>query len=266
MEIVASAPAKGGYDASLFERIAAAEDRSFWFRARNRLIVQIVRDLPLSGDRVLEVGCGTGYVLRALAHECGLPLAHECGLQVTGSELFQEGLEQARLRVPDAERVQLDAREMPYEEEFDLAGAFDVIEHVEDDVGVLRGMHRALRPGGYLMLTVPQHRWLWSAADDHAHHVRRYRRWELVDRVRAVGFEPVRATSFVTSLLPLMAISRWRQRISKKPYDPIDELVPAEPANRILERVLTVECALIRRGADLPVGGSLALVARRPVS
>ena len=252
---VDSSRARGGYDARLFDQLASVEDRSFWVRARNRLIVQTVSRLARPGERFLEVGCGTGYVLRALAEECGL--------RVTGSELFGEGLEHARRRVPDAELVELDAREMPYEEEFDLAGAFDVLEHVDDDLGALRGLHRALRPAGFLVLTVPQHPWLWSEADEHAYHVRRYRRPELVERVSAAGFEVARVTSFVMSLLPAMAASRWCRRRSRRPYDATAELVPPQPLNSLLERLLRLECAAIGRGVNLPAGGSLVLVARR---
>lgn len=258
LSIVDSAPAPAGYDAQLFEQLAGVEDQSFWFRARNRLIVQTVSGLAAPGERFLEIGCGTGYVLRALAEECAL--------RVTGSELFSEGLEYAGRRVPGAELVELDAREMPYDAQFDIAGAFDVLEHIEDDVGVLRGLRRALRPGGYLVITVPQHPSLWSDADEHAHHVRRYRRRELVDRTEEAGFEAVRVTSFVMSLLPLMAASRWRQRRSRQTYDPAAELVPPEPANRLLEGMLRLECAAIGRGVNLPAGGSLLLVARRPTS
>jgi SAM-dependent methyltransferase len=244
-----------GFDPELFERLAEVEDRSFWFRARNRLIVQLVSEIVDPGAQFLEIGCGTGYVLQALVRECGL--------EATGSDPFATALAYARQRVPEATFVELDARAMPYEESFDLAGAFDVLEHVDDDVAVLRGLHRAIRPGGFVVLTVPQHPALWSAADTYAHHVRRYRRAELVDRVRRSGLVPVRVTSFVTSLLPFMAASRWRLRRNPQTYDPIADLVLSRPVNRAFEGVLDFERRLIGRGIDLPAGGSLVLVARR---
>lgn len=103
-----SPQARDGYDAEIFATLADTEDRSFWFRARNRLIAQLAAGVSEPGDRFLEVGCGTGYVLDALVRECGL--------DATGSELFTEGLEFARSRVPDAHFAELDARAMPYEE------------------------------------------------------------------------------------------------------------------------------------------------------
>jgi 2-polyprenyl-3-methyl-5-hydroxy-6-metoxy-1,4-benzoquinol methylase len=249
------ADAGGGYDPGFFERLAAVEPRSFWFRERNRLIVRLVSELMRPGERFLEVGCGTGLVLSALSRECGL--------RVTGGELFSEALEHASRRVPEARLELVDATRMAYAQAFDGVGAFDVLEHIPDDLAAIRGLGRAVRVGGHVFIAVPQHRWLWSAFDDHSRHVRRYRRAELAAKVRQAGLTPIRATSFVTSLLPLMALSRWRRRTLRSDYDPISDLAPPAAVDRVLAVALRLEVALIGRGFDLPVGGSLVLVARR---
>ncbi len=249
------AQAAGGYDPGFFERLAEVEPRSFWFRGRNQLIVQLVSEVMRPSERFLEVGCGTGFVLAALSRECGL--------QVTGGELFSEALVHARRQVLEATFVRLDATRMDYEQAFDGVGAFDVLEHIPDDLAAIRGLQRAVRVGGHVFITVPQHRWLWSAFDDYSRHVRRYRRAELAAKVRKAGLTPIRATSFVTSLLPLMAVSRWRRRTLRPDYDPISDLAAPAAIDRVLGGALRLELALIRRGFDLPAGGSLVLVARR---
>jgi SAM-dependent methyltransferase len=244
-----------GYDADLFDRLVELEDHSFWFRARNKLIVQLVRQVTEPGDSVLEVGCGTGYVLRALVYECGLV--------ATGTDLFADALTHARHRVPNAILTQWDARTMTYDRAFQLVGAFDVIEHVDDDIAVLTGLYRAARPGGFLLVTVPQHPWLWSRADVQAAHKRRYRRGELIARVEQAGFTVLRASSFVTTLLPFMAASRWSERFSSRRRDPISDLTPGPAIDFIFKSALSLERAAIVRGIDLPVGGTLVVLGRR---
>lgn len=245
-----------GFDPEAFERLARTEQRSFWFRSRNRLIVWALdRYLP-SARSMLEIGCGTGFVLSGVA--AGRP-----GMVLAGAELHPEGLRFARERVPQAAFVQLDAARMPYEGEWDVVGAFDVLEHIEDDEAALAGMVAATRPGGGVLITVPQHASLWSQADDYARHARRYSRSELVRKVERAGLQVVRVTSFVSILLPLMYASRWRERAGRRRYDPAREHASAARVP-LLERALDAERAVIRRGVDLPAGGSLLLVAGRP--
>lgn len=246
-----------GYDAALFRELARVAPESFWFRARNRLIVSsLERHFPEAGS-FLEVGCGDGFVLAAVREA----FPH---LRLAGLELFEEGLRLARERLPqDVELVQGDARELPYGGDWDAIGCFDTLEHVEEDGVVLRGIHRALRPGGGLLLLVPQHPWLWSEADEFAHHVRRYTRRGLLDLLRASSFEIVATSSFVSTLLPAMVLSRLRSRVAPRTFDPVRELLPGRRLNRVLERVLDGERRLIERGLSLPAGGSLLVAARR---
>ena len=244
-----------GFDETMFSRLASLEASSFWFRARNQLILFAITKFFSRARSILEIGCGTGFVLRAI-HEA-FPNAN-----LKGSEVFSAGLDLAQQRLPNVELFQMDARRMPFESEFDLIGAFDVIEHIEADDLVLSQIHRSLHPGGGLLLTVPQHRWLWSNSDDFAHHYRRYGRRELIGKVRAAGFKVLGATSFVTLLLPLMALARVLQRGSLANYDPHADFV-AGWKDKVLESVMSTELAMIRAGLAFPAGGSLLLAAEK---
>jgi SAM-dependent methyltransferase len=247
----------GGYDDELFRRLAEAEPRSFWYRARARLIVDLVRKHFPEARDLLEVGSGSGGVLLALRD--ALP-----ELRLVGAEPSAEGLALARERLPsEIELVELDVRAMPYRKAFDVVGAFDVLEHVEDDAKALAGLVQATRPGGGVILLVPQHPRLWSDMDRVARHVRRYRRGELRRKAEAVGIEVEYVGSFVSALLPAMIGSRLLRGVSRRPYDPVAELEPG-PLNRVFERLLDGERKLIARGVSLPFGGTLIVVGRRP--
>jgi SAM-dependent methyltransferase len=168
----------------------------------------------------------------------------------------------SRRRVPKAELLQMDARRIPFVGHFDLVGAFDVLEHVDEAEEGLGEIHRALRPGGGLVLTVPQHAWLWSRQDELACHVRRYAASDLEQKLVRAGFETLFRTSFVSLLLPLMWLSR-RLRDAAGDEDASSELRTGKVADAVLGAVMGVERAMIRSGLRLPVGGSLLLVARK---
>jgi SAM-dependent methyltransferase len=245
-----------GFEADYFSRLATLEAGNFWFRSRNRLLIWAVQRYFPNAKNFLEIGCGTGFVLAGM--NAAFP-----SLSLFGSEIFSEGLNFAAARLPGVELFQMDARRIPFREEFDVIGAFDMLEHVKEDEKVLAQMYQATRPGGGILLTVPHHPFLWSAADDFARHVRRYKTRELKDKVERAGFKLLRVTSFVSLLLPLLVLSRFKQRFSANEFDPAGEFNINSSVNTTLEMILNVERSIIRAGLSLPAGGSLLLVARR---
>ena len=245
-----------GYEPDAFAELADLEANNFWFRARNRLVIGALRRHFPHMRRYLEIGCGTGYVLAGVAQ--GFPDA-----SITGSEVFSVGLPFAASRVGQTELLQMDARHLPYVEEFDVIGAFDVLEHIEEDEVVLSQMLQALQPGGGIVITVPQHPWLWSRQDEYAQHVRRYRVGELREKVRCAGFQVKYATSFVTLLLPAMLASRWLHRRKHATSDPLAELRLPVLLDRPLAGIMHLERLWIQLGVRFPVGGSLLLIARK---
>ena len=188
-----------------FAALAEVEAENFWFRARNDLIVWAIRRYFKEPNNMLEIGCGTGYVLSGIRRKFSRAT-------LSGSEVSCEGLRFAARRVPGASLYQMDARNIPFRDEFDLVGAFDVLEHIEEDEKAIREMWAAVRPGGGIIVTVPQHSFLWSTVDEVAGHVRRYDSEDLVHKISRAGFKVIRRTSFVSVLLPLMVLSRRRQR------------------------------------------------------
>jgi SAM-dependent methyltransferase len=245
----------GGFKPEYFAELARLEAGSFWFRSRNRLIIWALQHYFPKAESFLEIGCGTAFVLSGIAQ--AFP-----DMRLAGSEIFSQGLAFAAERLPVAELMQMDARRIPYQEEFDVIGAFDVLEHIVEDENVLQEINKALKPAGGMLLTVPQHQFLWSAADESAHHVRRYSARDLREKVERAGFKVLRMTSFVSLLLPLMLASRWSKGRTKTEQGSA-ELSLASSVDVLLEYVMRVEISLIRSGLKFPSGGSLLLIAKK---
>jgi SAM-dependent methyltransferase len=237
-----------------YSLLAAVEQKNFWFQSRNQLLFWALKTHYPRARSFLEIGCGTGFVLQGL--RSAFP-----GLKLAGSEVLCDGLRYASQRAPEAMLFQMDARRIPFANEFDVIGAFDVLEHIEEDEVVLQQMHRAVKLDGGIMVTVPQHPWLWSAYDRADGHCRRYVRAELCQKVQQAGFRVVSVTSFVSLLLPLLLGARWARRTNGG--DDTSELRIGRLVNGCLEMIMQLERWLIRAGISFPVGGSLLLVGRK---
>ena len=245
-----------GYSTDFFSSLAEIEAGYFWCEARNHILVGTLRKYFPTAESLLEIGCGTGFALLRLRQE--FP-----GIKLSGSDIFNEGLAYAKKRVRAAQFFQMDARKIPFEDELDVIGAFDVLEHIEEDELVLSQVFRAVRCGG-IIFTVPQHQWLWSRNDAIAGHKRRYSRKELVAKVHKAGFQVIFLTSFVSFLFPLMLLSRFRGRRDKgSQEDIIKELQQPDLLNKMLGRVCDFERWFIKMGVAFPMGGSLLCVAAK---
>ena len=247
------------FNPKFFQLMVKVEPTHFWFVSRNRILGDILCKRFAAPANVLEIGCGTGFVLSGM--RAMFPQAN-----LSASDIYTEGLGYASRRVPEAFLFQMDARHIPFHEEFDLIGAFDVLEHIEADEAVLAQLFQACKVGGGVALTVPQHRWLWSRMDDFAHHKRRYTRSELVQKLERAGFRVEYTTSFVSLLLPLMLTARLlRKPAGTEMEDQMDAagLSIGRLTNAALSAVMAVERGLIRIGLRLPFGGSLLVIAKR---
>ena len=246
-----------GFDASILEDLEQVEATHFWFVARRRLIAWAVNTYFLGHRRYLEIGSGTGDLLATVA-EC-LPRA-----DLMASDVFEEGLERVRVRVPRCRTSLHDARRLPWVEQFDLAGAYDVLEHIDQDAEALAGIARALVPGGGLLLTVPQHPFLWSGHDEYLHHVRRYTWRAARALVERAGFEVLRITGFVALLFPALIVSRLAtgsRRLDRQGFR--RSLCAGAATNAACNAIMRLEQSTLRAGLNYPFGGSLLVVAKK---
>lgn len=245
------------FDTKSFSGLAAAEESSFWFPPRNRLIAWALGKYSPEARSFLEVGCGTGIVLAGIAER-------HPRLTLTGVEASLDGLAHARGRLGSkAELMQAEAHHLPFREAFDVVGVFDVVEHIENDVGALAEIGRTLKPGGGLLAIVPQHRWLWSRVDDLAGHQRRYVRAGFARAIEEAGFQIVRLMSFGALTLPLQWVSR---RVIKPKGETLAEALEIDlpgPLAAGLRALLEIDMWTVRGGIDWPFGASLFAVARK---
>lgn len=249
---------RSSFSEAVYNVLKQAEPSFFWFGTRARLIADLFDKYFPEARSFFDVGCGTGFVLASVA-------VKRPEVRLAGAEISIEALTFAKERLPGGEFIQADARNIPYAGEFDVAGAFDVIEHVDDDTAVLRELHACLHPGGGIIITVPQHPFLWSRFDVASCHHRRYTHSRLRRIVEDAGFRVERMTSFVTVLFPILVLSRLigRVRAGGAGDDAFREFVLPRFLNRLFEMVSDIERTLILRGVSFPFGGSLLCVAHK---
>jgi len=247
-----------GFKSEYFADLSDLEPANFWFRARNAIIVWALRTYGLNIKKFLEIGCGTGFVLSGISQA-------NPHMEITGSEIFQSGLSCAARRIPSGNFMRMDARNIPFVAEFDAIGAFDVLEHIEEDELVLSQIHKAIKPDGILLVTVPQHPRLWSTSDEYACHVRRYTRHQIESKISQSGFEIIRSSSFVTTLLPAMVLSRLSCGGKVKQFDPTKELRINSILNKFFYGLMMLELGGMKIGLNYPIGGSRLVIARKTV-
>ncbi len=241
---------------AVFDRMAELDQHHWWFIARRRILDSLIKRVvrPPEKARILEVGCGTGH---------NIPMLKEFGT-VEASELDHSARTLANARHPGmVKEARLPDLSMFERNAYDLIALLDVLEHVPDDLASLRAIHRRLKPGGALLLTVPANPWMWSAHDAAHHHFRRYTRANLEDLFLRAGLEVQLLSYFNSLLFPLIAAARAVGKITRR--ESADDRLPRDAVNSALKRVFGLEAGLIGR-VPMPFGVSLVAVVRRPGS
>jgi SAM-dependent methyltransferase len=235
----------------VYQQMAELDERHWWYCARRKIIADLIRrETQLPKDaHILEIGCGTGHNLAMLSgfgHVDGLELDEEA------RTLSEKRLGRKVMSSPLPELAEVPDRH------YHLVGAFDVIEHIEDDEAALMSIARKLQPGGKFILTVPAHQWMWSAHDVVNHHKRRYSKRDLKELIDSSPLKLERIGYFNSLLFPLAVAERAASKLRRK--EDADVKLPAAPLNAALEGIFACERYLVGR-FPLPPGLSLFAVA-----
>ena len=255
-----------GYHPDALKILAEFEEKNFWHQSRNLVLKKILK--KYTGNQpvnFLEVGCGNGIVLNALTELKNFTL--------TGSDIYLSGLQFARSYIPSIKFIQLDARNIPFQNEYDVIGCFDVLEHIDEDFKVISEMSKALKKNGYLFITVPQYQWMWSEIDLIDRHKRRYTKHDISKKIADANLQIVYTNCFAFTVFPIMVLSRLfrlrkykpnsgkSQPDDKKPEYP--ELDIPDYLNHFFRLLMRFDEWLIGKNVKLPFGGSIVLVAKK---
>lgn len=223
--------------ADQFHLHADIETRHWWFRGRRRIVRRLLAEIapPHAGRRIVDVGCGTGATIAALAD------AYDC----RGIDPSAEGIRLARQRFPG---VAFTCGHAPDDlgaaaGDADVLLVMDVMEHVADDFLLCSSLLAAVKPGGHLLITVPADAALWTAHDEAFGHYRRYTRARLERVWRDQPVTPLLVSHAMARLYPVVrAVRDWNRRRGRAAgRSGTDFALPIGPVNAALEWILAGE-------------------------
>jgi SAM-dependent methyltransferase len=240
-------------DPRIYERMAEVEERHWWFASRREILEKLLDRLGLAkGSSILEVGCGTGGNFSMLARY--------------GSVYAMEPFEQARVAANSRGLAKVASGSLPNDIpfpdiSFDLILMTDVLEHLDDDLASLIALRSRLKPGGWLLVTVPALSWMWSGHDVIHHHRRRYHAERLRQMVDASGYQLRYLSYFNFLLFPVIAATRVVERVIGAGSEGHDLRMPSAAMNRLLKTVFSSERHLLGSWSA-PFGVSLLVLAQ----
>ena len=259
------------YPSDGFESLLEMQQTHFWYRGRHRFILHFTRQITSRlGERralqAIDLGGGCGGWVKYLQQRA--PTLFET---VALADSSADALEMAAPLVsPRVDRYQIDLLDLRWVERWDVAFMLDVLEHLDEDVRVLREVRSALRPGGFLLITTPALERFRTPIDDLSHHVRRYSRADMARRAEAAGLELVTSRYFMFFLSPLLLFSRRNipdaatlTPAEAREYMRRSSEVPPAPLNAALAGVFGLESPL-GDWLPFPWGTSVLAVFRRP--
>jgi 2-polyprenyl-3-methyl-5-hydroxy-6-metoxy-1,4-benzoquinol methylase len=177
--------------------------RHWYYRSKAAALQRMVG--PLAPQRLLDVGAGSGFFSRHLLTKGGAQSAL----------CIDPGYAHNRDETLDGKPVLYRRDCGPTD--CDLVLMMDVLEHVDNDVGLVRHYAAKVPSGAHFLVTVPAFRFLWSGHDVFLEHKRRYTLPEIEKTLRDAGLAIVRGAYYFGLVFPIAAAVRLARRGDPRP-------------------------------------------------
>ncbi len=247
---------------SEYGRMYEVEDGHWWYAGLHELVLgHIAREAKRLQRRlrIFDAGCGTGR-LTALMSEYG---------EVEGCDVAEEAIHFCRERgmtstfLADLNELQLAS------DTYDVITSIDVLYHsaIKSDIGVMARLHKALRPGGMIIINLAAHEFLRSSHDIAVHTRERYTMRQVTDRLNKAGFAVQFASYRLFLQLPLIFCYRLLTRLQSQTsgeQSTIESDISMPPGliNTILLGLVRIENRIMKV-TPLPMGSSVFVIARK---
>jgi SAM-dependent methyltransferase len=221
----------------------------WYYNSKARAMMRLLKGKP--SHRVLDVGSGSGFFARHLLSKSNL---EEAWCIDPGYESESDGLENGK---PIHFRRAIEVADS------DVVLLMDVLEHVDDDEGLLREYVKKVPSGARFLITVPAFGALWSGHDDFLGHRRRYTVKHLEGVVERSGLRVETGCYYFGLVLPLAAVTRLAQKVSGRGRAPKSQMTRhSAPINTFLSWLCRAELPILR--ANRLAGLSVCCVAVKP--
>ena len=214
----------------------------YWYYVSKAAMV--ARKLPAGGRRVLDVGAGLGWFSRWML-ENGVATEATC---------VDPGYETEETEAVDGKPISY----VKSVERFDADTVLlmDVLEHVDDNIALLKEYWDKASSGTTFIITVPAFNFVWCAHDVHLEHRRRYTTKSLANTIKAAGAQPNQLHYFFASIFPLAVAVRFLRRNADTSHSDL------QPVHPLVNRVLTAICGIEAKAATWNKMAGLSVVAR----
>lgn len=240
---------------SEYQNMYDHESTHFFYQGTHNAILQLIRNVrKTKHDRILDVGCGTGLLVKKMG-KLGLAQGIDSSIQaVTLGK--QRGIKIIKGSIT----------KLPYRTaSFDIVTCIDVLCHrsISNDRLALRELRRVLKPSGVLVLRVPAHSFLYSNHDAFVMTKKRYRTAELKHMLQSTGFSVeyityMNALLFIPSLIKAL-IEKVLRRQSTSTISHVPLWI-----NKLMISLHEPELQALKYQLQIPIGIEVLTICRKP--